>query len=384
MHNLDKADAVTSVYRRILMREPDRKGLESYVESSLSVQEIAQVLMKSKEYQERIQPVRRAITGSPGKRILLFGAYGNGNLGDLIQPSFLRRQILGLYPDAQVWAASCLPHYYPYLSSRKAPSWLIKNPDLLRDFDAILIGGGGLLSHPHEPLLDADWANEVSTPIIILAVGATSDTVQKAKALVKKARYVSARDVVSFRALSSIRPDVVLMRDPVLCDLTYPEFPLSEAGERSWVLRGPISDIHPNIKNFMGRNDRVICFEPNVDKSLEELFPRLTYTPTAESFMFQIKDSSCVVSMRYHGAIMALRMGKKVYGLGDQKIESLLSELGAGRFFIRNVEDIRDKHEGFDWHVVNQNLKAWIDDYGRKLEEILAGVLDPATHQRTR
>ena len=67
------------------------------------------------------------------QRVLIFGAYGNGNLGDAIQPRSLARAITRFRPDIEVFAASYLQidPDYPFDATRKlGPAQVMDTPAL--------------------------------------------------------------------------------------------------------------------------------------------------------------------------------------------------------------------------------------------------------------
>jgi hypothetical protein len=68
-------------------------------------------------------------------RVLLFGAYGSGNLGDAIQAISLLRAIQSIRQDVEVWACSQLPCQFPFPFEYVLPAKQIYIVSLLNQFD---------------------------------------------------------------------------------------------------------------------------------------------------------------------------------------------------------------------------------------------------------
>jgi len=336
-----KKNEICSAYRRILLREPDENGLQDYLNSSLSIDEIEKRLKNSVEYKNRVEPFLAGLASFKGRKILLFGAYGNGNLGDAIQADFILEGLREAGFDGGVWATSFLDGYYHFSGNGKLPTWAINSIELLDYFDLIIVGGGGLLSHPHHPLNNKQWAESLKTPLALLSVGATNYAALDSELLIKKAIFVSARDDVSLSCLSQFRRGVKLLKDPVLCmqDYSYNQN-TREPEKTAWILRGPASAELNHVRRLIKEDDVVVCFEKKIDQDIEGQFPELVYTPTVASLRKILNECSRVVSMRYHGLILALPHVEEVYGLGDQKNQSLLSDLKMSECYIKNMTDL--------------------------------------------
>jgi Uncharacterized conserved protein len=362
-----RASIIAKLYKNILLREADPKGLKRYIESDLTPQQIEAELYSSKEYLEKIQPLLDKLK-SERKKLLIFGAYGNGNLGDAIQAKCLAGALNKLMPNYEIWSSTALPNHYNYPKEKQLPPWGIKAAQIIKNFRAIIIGGGGLFSHPHEPLQDAEWAEGIEQPIYIVGVGATKNITHNSKELIKSSALVTARDNVSYEAFSEIRSDIRIIRDPVICTAPLTE-DSSKSNATAWIIRGPLSGDHSFIRNQIREGDRVICFEPKVDCVLEELFPEIIYTPTIESFRTAIESSSLVITSRYHGAILALLSGKKVLGYGDQKIQSLFKEMEQPHLFLKNIHEINYSLT-FNYSEVRQRILEWRKDFSAEISKI--------------
>lgn len=370
----EKIEMIKSIYRDVLMRDPDPVGLETYSKASLSKEEIVKVLKSSTEYKDKFQDFEeRFETGSLDK-VIIFGAYGNGNLGDAIQAKFLGASLSERLSGYDVWSASVLPDYYHYNQDFKAPIWLMNHKKYINKFKALIIGGGGLLSHPHDPLLDREWVESIEIPIYIFGVGATRNIVEKSRFLIEKCEFVSARDSISYAALSELRNDVTIIRDPVLCQAAMMENSYASPGKIAWVLKGPLNEEHYFIRKQIRESDIVLCFEPKVDRAIEGLFPELIYLPSAESFYSIVRDFSCVVTSRYHGAILALLAGKKTIAFGDQKLKTLFHELEHPQLYLENIKEI-DYGLEISFPCVYKRLIEWRADFSKALVKITNKIM---------
>ena len=114
-------------------------------------------------------------------------------------------------PEIDVWACSALPAPYPFAHQWTLPADAILNPAIVNSFDLLVIGGGGLLSHPHDPLTDPSWQAMLQVPVVLIGVGAGEPVASKNEILIRKAVYVSGRDNQSIAALRKFgkEPDFV-------------------------------------------------------------------------------------------------------------------------------------------------------------------------------
>ena len=300
--------------------------------------------MRSQEFRRLARSPAYAAAGTlalPRRpRVLLFGAYGNGNLGDAIQATSLARAIGSIRPDVEVWASSALPAAYPFAYNRILPPEAVAKPDLVNSFDLLIVGGGGLLAHPHDPLTDPKWQEGLELPVVFLGIGADDATAGKSGNLLRKAVYVSGRDGQSVAALSRFSNAVGFVPDPVLSDIAYlpdassdpPKFNRTE--KRLWILK---SANHPQLLDLcrcIAESDDMVCFlEPHLDFELVEHIPHARPIYCVDDLLAMIDEAKIVFSMRYHGCILAMLRGKPVFGLREPKCLSLLERYGNGQWF---------------------------------------------------
>src|SRR5262249_40464507 len=146
-------------------------------------------------------------------RVLLFGAYGNGNIGDAIQASSLARAINLLRPEIEVWACSALPAPYPFAHQFTLQPDAILTPAIVNSFDLLILGGGGLFSRPHDPLTDPKWQSMLRVPVALIGVGAAEPVASKAENLIRKAVYFSCRDDHSIATLRAFGREPAFVPD---------------------------------------------------------------------------------------------------------------------------------------------------------------------------
>eukprot|EP00904_Undaria_pinnatifida_P004663 jgi/Undpi1/14198/HiC_scaffold_9.g03847.m1 len=190
--------------------------------------------------------------------ILLFGAYCNGNMGDVIQASTLSRLVSSVSPEV-----SCVWHAHPSKEAlangfhevafavvfcphppiiipgeffaNNSSAGIIKlgcdreSGEQVSRFKGFVIGGGGLFESRHWPLDCEEFVEGIGedTPVAIFGVGASVQANLSAP-IIRRANYVSGRDQKSVNALSELlsilknartKPDeVARVRDPVLSD----------------------------------------------------------------------------------------------------------------------------------------------------------------------
>ena len=333
-------EQVQEAYRSILCRPADAGGLANYVGRQMSVEELELALKTSKEYSNRIDLFTGKIElGGKPRNVLLFGAYGNGNLGDALQAISLRDTIAEITPSVECWATTVLDSDYPFPTERKLPGDAIKNVDTLSRFDALIIGGGGLLSHPHAPLTDAEWVKSLHIPFVFLSVGANEPSASQSYAAISSAAWVSGRDVNSIKTLLRYRPSVQFTPDPILIENNLYRGAQTQSFDTCWILRGPLDENHHFIKAVLRPKDLVVGIEPKVDSELKSFFPDIVLLSDCDKLLNIIANSKRVVSMRYHGVIFSLRLGVPVFSLRLPKGTALLNSLGlAGNAFDRAEE----------------------------------------------
>jgi hypothetical protein len=300
-------------------------------------------------------------------RVLLFGAFGNGNLGDMYQALAVRHHLLGIgLDDGNIFACSMLDfHDYPFPEGRKLPASYLANTALLNSqFSALLVGGGGLLGHPHEPLQDPQWARRAAIPIMFVSVGTNGDCVKKSLDLLDRALVISGRDGPSLATLASVTARACLVvPDPILCmpdaaRLLEFDCAADSGGEQNepidvlWILRAPVNEEESRLVQFVAghigsdrRHHAVAVTESGPDAGLQQHMPGIDiHQPeNLRAFLKLASRAGRIFSMRYHGVIFAALAGKVAYGLSQRgKVESLYSEHGLPGCYVDSLERLAE------------------------------------------
>ncbi|MGE7197358.1 polysaccharide pyruvyl transferase family protein [Brevundimonas naejangsanensis] len=336
-----KDGLIRSVYNFLLLRDPSREEIDLRDESPLA--DLVKSVMGSKEFRLILRNgFNFNILSSTKKRIVLFGAYGNGNIGDAIQALSIARHLKVVRPEAEVWSYSELPGRYEFQYDRVLPQGLFLRGAGLNQFDALIVGGGGLLSHPHAPLFDETWQTTTNLPVIVLGAGAIGPVAARSKTMLDKAVFVSGRDDASLAALQAIRDDAHSIADPVLCDPHY--IGGSDVGTgRLFILKKAEDAEYEAVKRIYRKGIDSVCFiEPAIDFDLTAHFPEAYMLTSVDDMIAMIDAHSDVVSTRYHGCILALLRGKKVVGIREQKTQELLTKYGLAQNFFTSFAHVKD------------------------------------------
>nr|CAG4718089.1 unnamed protein product [Naegleria fowleri] len=271
-------------------------------------------------------------------KVAIYTAAGNGNLGDNMQihswlahfKSWNRRNYGGKRP-LEIFSLSGEFCCYPFDDRRK---YVVSTVESLHNFlyaqqpDYVMIGGGGIFSHPHFPwAINRSWKDTLElfpdVSWVFAAVGASEgqhsiEIASNTVGLLNHSLVVAARDTPSQSVLSATTStNVTLLRDPVLLDSM--NFPFQTSKNKThhdritcWILRQPIPESLAKIL------DKYINMEKDLFFALEQqdgnFFRRFksqvsVYSTEIEWFWSNIQNCDFVVSMRYHGAILGFRAG---------------------------------------------------------------------------
>lgn len=318
------------------------------------------------------------------KRILLFGAYGNGNLGDECQPDAVYEAVVGNCPsDVSIEMIACSwerirPPTLKHVGI--APYQEILDCRALQEYDFLLIGGGGLLGVPHYPLSSLPWVKglrSIGVPYGLLGVGASRQEfaepkrAESYKLLLEGAAFVTARDADTLAAFRSIRPDTTYLPDPCSYSAESRARRVGQ-GEKQRIAFVPKlpSDLDEQgtLRSFidlqrrcdeMGIPTEAFFFEPALDRGVAEHFRNPTFVQTREEYIEGISRCSIVLSMRYHGVLLALISDVSCWGFGPRKLQQLFELAGIDRFAATAKPDI--DLQPFDpdtWQKVDSFLDA--------------------------
>lgn len=313
------------------------EGIRAHLAMESSPEAMIAAMMRAEEY-ERVSAAVAAMRGRleqcNGRRpILLFGAFGNANLGDRMMAQTVAQK-LEQRGDILCFAYSELASAdYPFPAGRRLSSAdMPLNLRVMALFDAMVIGGGGLLSYTHEPLWDSVWPHTLSTPYGILSCGVGSPLDDRLINLVRSARAVSARDEQGRAELAHWNKDALLCPDPLLAFHPMGDERSTPGKGRLFILRAPLADWHLQLRNYLRPDDAVAVFEAHVDHAIISTFDNVAAINDSRQFIKFAKNFELVVTERFHGAILALLARVPVHGIlrpthGD-KMEALFACLG--------------------------------------------------------
>lgn len=381
---------VAALYERHLGRTADSQGLRRYVESTLDEREIEDTILGSEECRqlngaiEEIKLLLSAEKATPN--LLLFGAYGNGNLGDRAMAEALAGWIeennLGT-----CFAHSDIDHVdYPFSTQRvlhKAMQPL--NPRITALFDGLLIGGGGLLACPHEPLWDPAWPYQIPIPYALLGCGVGQPMDSRLANLVRLADVASARDEDSVKEFRRFNLDACLCPDPILALYAPPTrvWRPIDTRRRCFILRGPVRPWHRAVLSAYGPGDQVILFEAGCDWQLFYLFPDAVFVRTLDDAASHIFDSDLVITERFHGAIVGLLCARPTLAVYKQdhnsgKLRALFSGLDIGDL-CQEDPAIPESMDNFPWPSVEIGLAAARTQFDKQARAILKTLKSSAS-----
>jgi ADP-heptose:LPS heptosyltransferase len=386
---VDKPDYIRNCYARFLGRVPDPEGFQSYCRNDMSHRDIENSFRNSPEHRVLLRHQReisdRIRSRGRARSILFYGAYGNGNLGDILMPRFIAADIESRF-DVSVFFYSDLNiddydadegrklHPFP----RSVPGFF--NGVVTSVFDGIAIGGGGLLEWPHDPIWDPDWPHLLQSPFAIVGCGAANPLDPRLENLVSMARVVTGRDQASVESLRRQNPSAFYCPDPLLSLLNIPRAPNGlERRGIAYVVRAPASPAHRAIAECLTKDDAVISFSVTDDWRLLGIFPSMQFVSDLDAFLKLIDRKELVVAERYHGVICALHAGLPVQGLvrkdhNEQKIRQLFQYMGAEASC---SERLLPRSEHVSIKDVERPLTECRTIYRESITKILEGLFGP-------
>lgn len=358
---------VVEIYRILLSRPIEsgealaealaRKDLATLIRSIVFSAEMSGELIE-RDTLARLKPgARREDFARKTKDVLLFGAYGNGNVGDTEQASALAYLVEGSGVSVErVSATSWLDvSDYPF-PGRKLGSREIANYDLLKETKLLIMGGGGLLGSTHFPLDRTEWRAALQAaglPYALWGVGASpehlSDPVwiDAYRALVQGAVLVGGRDEEADRALGLFRDDVVPAIDPILHRAIErvggSSVRHNRHGKICFILKGPTSAdeaaVIDHVQSAYGaRHDdhEFVFIEPRFapEQALMRRFPNALAFDDYAALTRHLTQARLVVSMRMHGVVCAIEARTPVIGLCHKKIRDVMGIMRLGDQFL--------------------------------------------------
>lgn len=292
-------------------------------------------------------------------KIILFGAYGNGNLGDAIQANAVADIFIKQgYQPHEIAAISWI-HIDDYeFIGVKLSAEHIWSFELLASADMLVIGGGGLFGINHYPLSEKNWVDSLvkfKVRYAIFGVGASAFLLSKGyqavhEKLLHHAVFASARDAISLERMQSLEPTSHYMLDPVLYtmlkNIPLTQYSTKEANSIAVVLKYPGNE---SDRQFIEAYKRIaqdnpayktLFLEKNHPGEIEIIkqFPNALIPTNEYEILDMLKEVKYCVSMRYHGAILGLVAGCITFGLSQPKIHNLFKQIGIDEHYYYQPE----------------------------------------------
>ncbi len=313
----------------------------SFAGTSLNLEQIDAEIASSSEADEvdhAVTTVRAMLEAYSGHcKILLFGAYGNGNLGDREMAKAVA-DVLERNSRTVCFSYSALATAdYPFAEGRKLTSTHKPlNIRILRLFDALVVGGGGLLSYEHMPIWEPIWKYTIPIPYALLSCGTEAPIDNRLVPLVSGAAVASARDERGQRELQKHNAGALLCHDPMLAFGAITTIGQRRVARKTprrlYILRAPLTKWHSKVKENLRADDLVVVFEAHVDFPILYSFANSIVCSSISEFRRLVSDFDVVISERYHGLILSLLAHVPAIGITrgahQSKIGALFSTLG--------------------------------------------------------
>lgn len=288
------------------------------------------------------------------KKVVISGYYGFDNFGDDAILSVLCDKLKSLNSDITVISAN------PSKTSGDYGVKAVKNFDIksvLRAISAsdILVSGGGSLLQDVTSLKSLLYYSFVIScalffekDVIVFAqgIGPLKRKISQkiVKSVLSRVRYVSVRDKKSYELLQSWGINAVQVNDPVY-NIKISDVPKNFAvgiqlRAFSSVNEKFLNELADNIlKHFSNRKIELFVFQEALDKEICLHFENILknkcpdvdtkviyYKNRTETFK-RIAQLDCMIAMRFHAVIAALKAGVKTAGINyDIKVEKLAEE----------------------------------------------------------
>jgi len=352
-----RAAQIANLYSFYLGRFPDANSFNILLGSGGDIDAIHRILQTVDEcvaLNKAVERMKAKLASYPveKKKILLFSAYGNGNLGDFEMARVIAQDLEARYHVVCFAYSEIALEDYPFPEDRRLDaSYLPLNPRLLLLFDGLIIGGGGFLAWPHDRAWDPFWAHLIPIPYVIWAIGAGNPPDHRIHNLISRSFLASGRDSASVSGLAVVKAGVEFCPDPILSLVTPPQRQKRDKmGKRLFVLRGARTGWHDKVKEMLRERDDVVLFDAISDAELREMFPRAKMARSIESFVDMVAEVDVVISERFHGAILSLLCGCPTLGTyrGDHntsKLVSLFAMLGIEGYCSSDPQIDDDLHD---------------------------------------
>ena len=154
------------------------------------------------------------------------------------------------------------------------------------------------------------------------------------------------------KQLERFRNDVHFVPDPVLADFHYFLNDADNSTHRVapvnklWILKNAQSGTSRELMQMVNPEQDEICFvEPFLDFPLLDIYPAARPIYFIRELITLIDRAAMIISMRYHGCILAILRDKPILGLSEQKSRELLIRYNLSDFFSDGGTTIPDPGE---------------------------------------
>ena len=288
------------------------------------------------------------------KKVVISGYYGFDNFGDDAILSVLCEKLKVLNSDITVISAN------PSKTSVDYGVAAVKNFDIksvvntISSSDILVSGGGSLLQDVtslksllyYSFVIACALFFKKDVMIFAQGIGPLKRKISQkiVKYLLSRAKYVSVRDKKSHELLQSWNIKAELVNDPVY-NIKIPDVPKNFAVGVQLRAFPSVNDSFLNeladnlIKHFANRKVELFVFQEALDKEICLHFERIlkTKNPIIDTKIIYYKNRTetfkriaqleCMIAMRFHAVIAALKAGVKTAGINyDIKVEKLAEE----------------------------------------------------------
>lgn len=284
-------------------------------------------------------------------RVVMFGAYGFGNLGDNLLAGYYRDLLYQAFPEASRICLTAAPLKGELLPGEVfCPRW--RAPQLLapiRPGDLWIGGGGSLLQNVSSrrslgyylALMAA--ARRRGARVVLLGQGygpVEGGVWQTAvRKVLSRVEFVETRDEAAWMALRQMGVETARLGrvvDPVW-SLPIPD-PIRRGENRMLIMRREDRSMAGELRQILSqhgrdRNIKVTVLAPCDEMVLRNAFGERFHgrIESLLGFWDAVQGVEFLLSSRLHGLILAALAGVPVVGMGrDPKIRSLCEELGVG------------------------------------------------------
>lgn len=335
---------------------------------------------------------------SSARKVLLIGAYANGNLGDMYQAEAIADELSAVDPTLAIFSTSPSKRAaaYPARNHSAVGSAILYDHEKLNEYDMIFVGGGGLLAAQHAPLHDPVWVGGIKVPLFAVSLGAAGTAPAEARAFIEKCSRFSARDEFSAEHIKPFRSSFDIVMDPILLGPARDLRNQDGEDQRNGILWVPgklvdstigyYAELFRNL--YSSKSDEIVSFNPETDKAsgFSALFGEdAKYLDGFSSFFERNNSKRMCVSERYHGCIASIKMGVPTVGLVlrsetvTSKISEMFRKLGLSKLLVDGSKPLsrgklRDLTAQFDIDAIRQKLS----DEKQKLSQFLRSCLEVA------